>query len=147
TGSEAELLYALTCELDRFEEEEARRAARRAEYAQRLQDNDLSRQDRARLEGDVAGIETRPVGLDQEQADTALRVAATVAKTAGENPQHVYDAALLTESLDEGWWQTASAQEVAGVWEHVDGWTPGTARDETIEFLREGVEQHHGLMV
>ncbi|GGX36579.1 hypothetical protein [Streptomyces chryseus] len=152
TGSQDEMLLALTGELDRLEAEEAQRLGRRREYASRLYDVDgtaveLSESDRRRLEGNVEAIDTGLPGLHREQADTALRIAAVAAEMRGEEPAHVYAAARLADNLDHGWWKTASAGEVAGVWEHVDSWNPGQAREEMRTLLREEIERHHGLTV
>ncbi|WP_125264868.1 hypothetical protein [Streptomyces alboflavus] len=146
-GSDAELLYALDGELERLEAEERHRQARRTEYAERLETEALAPADRKRLEGNVAAIDEGLPGLRQQQADTALRMAATSAGLRGEDPRHVYDAAQLRESLDDGWWTTASAREVAGVWEHVEGWSPGQAREGMHAWLREEIEQHHHILV
>lgn len=148
TGSDAELLHALSEELDRLEAEEAQRQARRAGYVARLDDPELDDEGvRARLERNVAAIDAGLPGLHQQQAETALRVAATVADMRGENGAHVYDAARLTESLDDGWWATASPAEIAGVWDHVGAWQEGQARSEMLTVLREGIERHHRLIV
>ncbi|MFF1569897.1 hypothetical protein ACFVY1_41970 [Streptomyces sp. NPDC058293] len=104
TGTDAELLLALTEQLDRLEAEEALRTTRREEYAGRLAEPGLSDADRRRLQGNIAAIDSGLPGLRQEQADTALRAAATSAQMRGENPANVYAGARLSESLDEGWW-------------------------------------------
>jgi hypothetical protein len=146
-GSDAELLHALSTELDRLEAEEAQRRSRRAAYAVRLDDADLPDADRERLQRNIKAIDEGLPSLHQEQAETALRTAATAAQMRGENPAHVYGSARLTESLDEGWWATASPAEIAGVWDHVSAWQTGQARDEMLGTLREGVERHHRMMV
>ncbi|MEU5959206.1 hypothetical protein [Streptomyces sp. NPDC047525] len=147
TGSPAELLRALGGELDRLEEEEKQRGTRREEYADRLKDADLSPADRTRLEGNIAAIDAGLPVLHQQQADTALRVAATAAEVRGENPRHVHEAARLSDSLDDGWWQTASAGEIAGVWEHVGQWEAGQARTEMQDTLRQAIEKQHRLLI
>ncbi|MFE6808605.1 hypothetical protein ACFVEN_44180 [Streptomyces sp. NPDC057681] len=147
TGTDAELLLALTEHLDRLEAEEAHRTARREEYVGRLAEPGLSDADRTRLQGNIEAIDSGLPGLRQEQADTALRTAATAAQMRGENPAHVYAGARLSDSLDEEWWDTASAAEIAGVWDHVGAWQEGQARSEMQAALRVGIERHHRLLV
>lgn len=146
-ASDAELAHALAVELDQLTQEEDRRRARRGEYAARLTDPSISDQDRKRLAGNVAAIDEGLHSLHRRQADAALRLAATTAAMRGENPRHVYDAARLRESLDPGWWSTASAGEIAGAWEYVHGWSPGNARDEMQTMLREEVMSRYGVPI
>ncbi|MGX1976868.1 hypothetical protein [Streptomyces kronopolitis] len=144
----AEMLRALKVELERLEQEEKKRTARRDEYLVILDERtDLSAADVRRLNGNVTAITEGLDTLHQQQADTALRIAATVAEMAGENPQHVYDTARLRDSLDDGWWETASTDEIGKLWGHVEGWDAGAARDQMREQLRERVEHHHGLLI
>ncbi|MEU1132633.1 hypothetical protein ABZ383_22690 [Streptomyces sp. NPDC005900] len=146
-GTPAETLYAYEQELQRLEEEEKRRRVRRAEYAARLEEEGLSDADRKRLTGNLNSIDEGLTALHQQQADSALHMAAAAAEMRGENPERVFQAARLQESLDEGWWATASAAEVSGVWGHVTKWEPGLARDEMCQVLREEIERHHRLSV
>lgn len=147
-ANHAEMLRALKSELERLEQEEKKRTARREEYLVILDERtDLTAADVRRLNGNVTAITEGLDTLHQQQADTALRIAATVAEMGGENPQHVYDAARLRDSLDDGWWKTASADEIGKLWGHVEGWDAGAARDQMREQLRESIEHHHGLLV
>lgn len=65
----------------------------------------------------------------------------------GAPPTTSTPAARLSESLDEEWWDTASAAEIAGVWDHVGAWQEGQARSEMQAALRAGIERHHRLLV
>ncbi|WP_328643934.1 hypothetical protein [Streptomyces canus] len=144
-ASDEEVLYALTVEVDQLTQEEDRRLSRRAEYAGRLENPDLDDRTRARLLGNVAAIDEGMVTLRRQQSDTALRLAGLTASLKGENPDHVHEAARLRESLDQGFWETASASEIAGAWEHVAAWQPGQAKEDMQEFMRERLAAEHGL--
>ncbi|MEU1121857.1 MULTISPECIES: hypothetical protein [unclassified Streptomyces] len=147
SGSPGEMLYAYGGELERLEEEEKFRRARRAEYAARLEGESLSDADRKRLSGNVTALDTGLKALHQQQADNALKMAASAAELRGEAAEYVFRAARLQDSLDEGWWATASAAEVSGVWEHVTAWEPGQAREDMCQMLREEIERHHRLSI
>ncbi|MFF7176852.1 hypothetical protein [Streptomyces pseudovenezuelae] len=144
-ASDHEVLYALTIEVAQLTQEEDRRLTRRADYAGRLENPDLDDRTRSRLLGNVAAIDEGMVTLRRQQADTALRMAALTASLNGENPEHVHEAARLRESLDQGFWETASAAEIAGAWEHVAAWQPGQAKEEMQTFMRERLAAEHGL--
>ncbi|MGW2793586.1 hypothetical protein ACWC9H_27155 [Streptomyces sp. NPDC001251] len=145
--SDRELFYALSVHLEELREEEWRRIGRREGYAQQLAGDGLTASDRRRLEGNVEAVNQGLGALRQEQADAALRMAATAATIRGENPQRVYDAARLTETLDAEWWATASGPEIAGVWEYVQGWEAGQARDAMQDALSSSIERHHAVRV
>lgn len=142
--SNGERLRALGGEARRLEVEEQQRLERRAATVQQL-DGDLPSDQRARLEAVLEAIDGGLPALREERTNVALQTQATTAKMRGEDPQLVYQAQRLSDSLDPGWWQTASAQEIAGVWDHVHQWSPGKAREETDTLLRESLERHHGL--
>ncbi len=76
------------------------------------------------------------LGLRREVAEANLR---------GEDGTRVAQAAALRESLDEGWWQTANTDEVAGVWDHVDGWPEGAGKQAAQANLRTGILRTHGV--
>lgn len=141
-----ERLYALSAHLDEMQRDEWQRVDRREALRAQLAE-DLPEPDRSRLQKRLEAVEEGISTLRQEQADTALSMAATAAEIRGENPTHVYDAARLTDSLDEGWWRTANSQEIAGVWEHVGQWEEGQARTEMQRRLRARMEQYHGVSV
>ncbi|MFK0294782.1 hypothetical protein ACIQU6_30520 [Streptomyces sp. NPDC090442] len=144
----AEMLRALRDQLERLEQEEERRSERRAEYTAKLADGrELSPLDVRRLEGNIQAITEGMDTLHQQQADAALRMAALAAEMRGENPEHVYAAARLSESLDEGFWQTASAAELGDLWGRVAEWSEGEARDGIRTLMRDNIERHHGIMV
>lgn len=65
----------------------------------------------------------------------------------GEDPRAAERAALLREALDEGWWRTAGAAEVGGVWDHVRHWPPGLDRDAMRDELRRRIVAHFGVEV
>ncbi|MFJ8166511.1 hypothetical protein ACIRBY_37105 [Streptomyces sp. NPDC096136] len=146
----SELLYALSVELEALEAEEWRRIGRREDYLKRMEMESATSADERRLqrlERNVADTSEGISKLRQERADTALRMAATAAEIRGENPARVYEAARLTDTLDDGWWATASAQEIAGVWEHVQQWEAGQARESMQAVLVAGVERQHGVVL
>lgn len=146
-ASDAELLYALSVEIDLLAEDEVRRLARREEYAARLAAAGLPAADRKRLAGNIAAIDEGMEALHRKQADTALRAAMTAARIRGEDPRYEQSAARLRNTLDVGWWETASAAEVAGVWDHVSQWGTGHARDEMLATLAYEVEARYRVTV
>ncbi|MFH8350213.1 hypothetical protein [Streptomyces sp. NPDC018045] len=143
----AEHLRALQAVLEKMEADENRRVQRYQEYATKLQDTDLSAADAKRLTSNLAHIQEGLEKLRQQQVDAALQMAAVAAEMHGENPRHVYDAARLSESLDTEWWRTASAREIAGVWDHVAQWEPGAARAETQASIRDEVERRFHMAI
>ncbi|MFC7650668.1 hypothetical protein ACFQX6_67655 [Streptosporangium lutulentum] len=46
---------------------------------------------------------------------------------------------MLRQGLDEGWWQTANPEEIAGVWGHVEQWDESVTRAATLERMRENM--------
>ncbi|WP_329468695.1 hypothetical protein [Streptomyces sp. NBC_01431] len=146
-ASVAERFYALSVESERLREEEWRRIARREDYLKRLDAGGLSAADEKRLEGNVAAVSEGLGTLRQAQADTALEMAATAAEIRGENPSRVVEAARLTDTLDDGWWATASGEEIAGVWGHVQEWEAGQAREDMQRELIGRVERQHGVVL
>ncbi|WP_198359152.1 hypothetical protein [Streptomyces fildesensis] len=147
-ATDAERLYVLTSELDRLQADEKLRLSRQAEYQARLDtDPSLSDAERRRLTENVEAVNIGVSELQAQQAAIGVQIQATTAALRGENPAHEVQARTLSESLDAGWWSTASAEEIAGVWAHVDGWQEGRARDEIRSQLRQSIADHHGLIV
>ncbi|TXJ83300.1 hypothetical protein E2C11_07455 [Streptomyces lavendulae] len=106
-----------------------------------------------------AGVDVRAV--EQAQAELAttteaarermgelrLRREMAEARIRGESDEPVMWAERLRHDLDEGWWETASPAEIAGVWEHVGTWPDGASKTAARAHLEAGVQRTHGVTV
>ncbi|MGQ4487691.1 hypothetical protein ACN6LM_004899 [Streptomyces sp. SAS_281] len=85
-------------------------------------------------------------GLRETWKRLNVQAQAVTAEMRGEDPRHVYQGADLRARLStEEWWATASASEVAGVWDQVDRWPQSAARQRTSGALRDELFARHGL--
>lgn len=96
----------------------------------------------------AVGAALRTAGEEQDTTALTLRLAEAHARARGEDPAYVERAARTMTALDEDWWRTASASEIAGVWKDVSGWPEGSrTRQMTVTFLRTAMEDRHGVAV
>lgn len=107
-------------------------------------------------EVDASGLEEayavgevlRTAGEEQDTTALTLRLAEAHARVRGEDPAYVEQAVRTMTALDEDWWRTASAPEIAGVWQDVSRWPEGSrTRQATQTFLQDAIEDRHGVAV
>jgi hypothetical protein len=89
----------------------------------------------------------RSATLRDALAETDLGIEMATARVHGEDPELVIAARHLRGSLDEDWWLSASAEEIAGLYAHVGRWSEGNAKATVRRDLRAGIFQHHGIEV
>lgn len=94
-----------------------------------------------------AELATSTAVARERMGDLRLRREMAQARLRGESDQPVMWAERLRQDLDEGWWETASAAEVAGVWEHVGSWPDGAGKTAAQAQLWAGVQRTHGVVV
>jgi hypothetical protein len=87
------------------------------------------------------------VEVTDRLSDIELRLARVQADLRHEDPALVTEAAVLPRDLDPDWWATATPEEVAGIWTHVDGWTDGQAKDGMRADLQKQILRHHRIDV
>lgn len=85
--------------------------------------------------------------LQERLTDIELRVDRVTADLRGEDAALVTEATVLRRDLDQQWWQTATPEEVAGIWTHVDGWPQGAAQRGMRTELQAQILRHHGVDV
>jgi hypothetical protein len=78
-------------------------------------------------------------------AELNLRREVVEANLRFEDGSLVVQAAQLRESLDAGWWETANTTEIAGVWDYVDAWSHGAAKQAAQADIRTGILRTHGV--
>ncbi|MGV9383515.1 hypothetical protein ACWDRB_47415 [Nonomuraea sp. NPDC003707] len=74
--------------------------------------------------------------LRRQLAHANMQLRACEAELRGEDPDHVFQAAMLVRDLDDAWWETASPKEIAGVWGVVEQWKPGATQAGMLAHLR-----------
>jgi len=95
----------------------------------------------------AAEFEERQAAAREAIRQLNVRIAEQEANMRGENGARVAELYALRAALDEEWWATASAEEIAGVWQHVTEWEPGTARTEAAAMIEAGISSHVGVTV
>ncbi|GAA2148751.1 hypothetical protein [Actinomadura napierensis] len=76
-----------------------------------------------------------------------LRIDQINADLLGEDVAVVNEAAILRRDLEPEWWDTATAEEIAGTWTHVGGWPDGAAKNGMRADLQEQILQRYGVDV
>ncbi|MGW3200114.1 hypothetical protein ACWDBD_37220 [Streptomyces sp. NPDC001118] len=94
-----------------------------------------------------AELATTTAAARERMGDLRLRREMAEARLRGESDEVVMWAERLRQDLDEGWWETASPAEIAGVWEHVGTWPDGARKTAVQTQLLADVQRTHGVMV
>jgi hypothetical protein len=142
-GGSAEVRYALQIERRRL----------RAELREVMNGgpDDAASRDDATFQVDQAGEvsaadrDTRAEEIRDAIGRVGVRLEAAEADLCREAGDLVLRGAALRHELNEDWWNNANPGEVAGVWNQVQEWSPGQARDRALDNLRQGMVRNHGV--